>query len=198
MRLEYLLQVLASCTRSTNKGCCLAATLCAMCRVLHCSGTRSTAALWLDRALLTCSDDIFCHLPDCVPAYRAGRDLSQQRQELLPPPGRDRAWIYPLTVKLNHSHSPFSPSHSRLQQCLSYPSTFLSLWSLTCSGLLKPVNSLDPKEQSVLFAKQADPATRGRFPGWLSDVTQAGCNTDKTFLEWVKEFFGPIQNKGGC
>lgn len=64
MRLEYLLQVLASCTWSTNKGCCLAAALCAMCRALHCSGTRSAAALWLDKALLTCSDDIFCHLPD--------------------------------------------------------------------------------------------------------------------------------------
>lgn len=43
------------------------------------------------------------------------------------------------------------------------------------------MNSLDPEEQSVLFAKQADPAARGRFPGWLSDVTQGGCDTDKTF-----------------
>lgn len=106
----------------------------------------------------------FLYLCWCVPAYRVESDLLWQRAETGPGCTLGSWWesllIHWSWMIPAHLYS----SYSLQQQCLSYLSMFLSLWSLTFSGLHKPADSIDWIEQSMLFAEQQTWQPEGRFP----------------------------------
>lgn len=205
MRLEYFLQVFASCTLKTNK--LTALLLLPACHSLFSVwGSAVVEGTQFHSAVARCDSPKlewwhFLSLCSCVLVDQVGKDLSQGREGSTPchlslnslwhETGSDGdsvgtsalsqwSWIIP-----SHCQNAFY-SYSCPEQCLSYPSMFLSLWSLwlavACSDLWI---HLAPKNEVCYLQNRQTQQQRDKFPklAQCCDSDKLGYQED---LSWNK------------